>query len=126
MVTIRHPGSLLQELDLDKAQFLALTTRAAQLERLKIEGSTIRPRLTGENIAPVFEKRSTRTRRAFEVAAHHQGAHVPHLGPEGSPIGREEPVPDTARALGPMSDGFDQPENRLHPVEAVLVAARAD
>jgi ornithine carbamoyltransferase len=105
-MTTRHPGSLLKELDLDKAQFLALVTRAAELKRAKAEG-TERLRLTGKNIALIFEKSSTRTRCAFDVAAHDQGAHTTYLGPEGSHIGREESIPDTARVLGRMFDGIE-------------------
>ncbi|MFI9103031.1 ornithine carbamoyltransferase [Streptomyces fildesensis] len=101
-----RPGSLLKELDLDKAGFLALITAAGQLKAAKANGSE-RPRLTGRNIALVFEKSSTRTRCAFEVAAHDQGAHVTYLGPEGSHIGREESIRDTARVLGRMFDGIE-------------------
>ena len=104
--TARHPGSLLKELDLDKARFLALIALAAQLKQAKHDG-TETPRLTGRNIALVFEKSSTRTRCAFEVAAHDQGAHVTYLGPEGSHIGREESIRDTARVLGRMFDGIE-------------------
>ncbi|MBC8092712.1 MAG: ornithine carbamoyltransferase [Pseudonocardia sp.] len=102
----RHPGSLLKELDLDKDGFLALVERAAELKIAKAAG-TERARLTGRNIAVIFEKSSTRTRCAFEVAAHDQGAHVTYLGPEGSHIGREESIPDTARVLGRMFDGIE-------------------
>ncbi|MEY9965242.1 ornithine carbamoyltransferase [Streptacidiphilus sp. MAP12-16] len=102
----RDPSSLLKELDLDKPQFLALVTRAAQLKRAKAEG-TETPRMTGRNIALVFEKSSTRTRCAFEVAAHDQGAHVTYLGPDGSHIGHEESIRDTARVLGRMFDGIE-------------------
>lgn len=105
--SIHHrPGSLLKELDLDKAGFLALITAAGQLKAARANGSE-RPRLTGRNIALVFEKSSTRTRCAFEVAAHDQGAHVTYLGPEGSHIGREESIADTARVLGRMFDGIE-------------------
>ncbi|MEU3465585.1 ornithine carbamoyltransferase [Streptomyces sp. NPDC006733] len=104
--THRRPGSLLKELDLDKAAFLALITAAGQLKAAKANGSE-RPQLTGRNIALVFEKSSTRTRCAFEVAAHDQGAHVTYLGPEGSHIGREESIRDTARVLGRMFDGIE-------------------
>ena len=55
----------------------------------------------------VFQKNSTRTRCAFEVAAFDQGAHVTYLGPEGSHLGREESIPDTARVLGRMYDGIE-------------------
>ena len=102
----RHPGSLLKELDLDTTRFLTLTNLAASLKRARGSGTDL-PRLVGRNIALVFEKSSTRTRCAFEVAAHEQGAHVTYLGPEGSHIGREESIPDTARVLGRMFDGIE-------------------
>ena len=63
--------------------------------------------MTGKNIAIVFEKASTRTRCAFEVTAFDQDAHVTYLGPEGSHIGREESIADTARVLGRMYDGIE-------------------
>lgn len=64
-------------------------------------------RLVGKNIALIFEKDSTRTRCAFEVAAHDQGAHVTYLGPTGSQMGKKESVADTARVLGRMYDGIE-------------------
>ena len=64
-------------------------------------------RLKGKNIALIFEKSSTRTRCAFEVAAYDQGAHVTYLGPEGSQIGHKESMKDTARVLGRMYDGIE-------------------
>jgi len=102
----RHPGSLLKELDLDKAQFLALIAQSGELKRAKAAGVE-RPRLMGKNIASIFEKNSTRTRCAFEVAANDQGAHATYLGPEGSHIGRDESIADTARVLGRMFDGIE-------------------
>ena len=65
------------------------------------------PRLTGKNIALIFEKDSTRTRCAFEVAALDQGAHVTYLGPTGSQMGKKESIADTARVLGRMYDGIE-------------------
>jgi len=106
LTTARHPGSLLKELDLDKAQFLALTVQAAHL-KLARRTAVEHPRLTGRNLALIFEKSSTRTRCAFEVAAHEQGAHVAYPGPEGSHIGHEVSIPDTARVLGRMFDGIE-------------------
>jgi len=76
------------------------------LKEAKYTG-TERPRLTGKNIALIFEKTSTRTRCAFEVAAHDQGAHVTYLGPTGSQIGHKESMKDTARVLGRMYDGIE-------------------
>lgn len=106
MTTHRHPGSLLKELDLDKKQFVDLLHLARDLKRSRAGGRE-HPRLVGRNIALVFEKASTRTRCAFEVAAHDEGAHVTYLGPEGSHIGREESIADTARVLGRMFDGIE-------------------
>lgn len=103
---MRHPGSLLKELDLTKDEFLDLVSQARGLKRAKASG-TEHPLLVGKNIALVFEKSSTRTRCAFEVAAHDQGAHVTYLDPTGSHLGREESVPDTARVLGRMFDAIE-------------------
>ncbi|MFQ1002401.1 ornithine carbamoyltransferase [Modestobacter sp. SSW1-42] len=102
----RHPGSLTKELDLDAKQFLELVDLASDLKQEKAERRQ-QPRLAGREIALVFEKNSTRTRCAFEVAAHDLGAHVTYLGPDGSHIGREESIRDTARVLGRMYDGIE-------------------
>ncbi|MET9226182.1 ornithine carbamoyltransferase [Lentzea sp. NPDC003310] len=103
---MRHPGSLLKELDLTKDEFLDLVSQARGLKRAKASG-TEHPLLVGKNIALVFEKSSTRTRCAFEVAAHDQGAHVTYLDPTGSHMSREESIPDTAKVLGRMFDGIE-------------------
>lgn len=79
---------------------------SADLKEAKYAG-TEQPRLTGKNIALIFEKASTRTRCAFEVAALDQGAHVTYLGPSGSQIGKKESMADTARVLGRMYDGIE-------------------
>jgi ornithine carbamoyltransferase len=79
---------------------------AAELKDAKKEGRE-EPRLAGKNIALIFEKDSTRTRCAFEVAAYDQGAHVTYLGPSGSHIGQKESVKDTARVLGRMYDAIE-------------------
>ncbi|NYI03169.1 ornithine carbamoyltransferase [Allostreptomyces psammosilenae] len=101
---LRH-RSLLRELDLTPKEFVFLIDLAAQLKAAKYAG-TEQPRLRGKNIALIFEKTSTRTRCAFEVAAHDQGAHVTFLDPAGSQIGHKESVKDTARVLGRMFDGI--------------------
>lgn len=101
----RHPGSLLKVLDLGKGQFVDLLTEAAHLKCAKRDGVEV-PTLAGRNVALVFEKASTRTRCAFEVAAYDQGARVTYLGPEGSHLGKEESIADTARVLGRMFDGI--------------------
>ncbi|UXR78847.1 MULTISPECIES: ornithine carbamoyltransferase [unclassified Staphylococcus] len=64
-------------------------------------------KLKGKNIALIFEKDSTRTRCAFEIAAYDQGAHVTYLGPTGSQMGIKESIKDTARVLGSMYDGIE-------------------
>jgi ornithine carbamoyltransferase len=105
MTDQRHPGSLLQDLDLDKPQILNLVTLARRLRIDKMHGNEL-PRLGGREIVLVFEKNSTRTRCAFEVAAYDQGAHVTYLGPQGSHFGREESIADTARVLGRLYNGI--------------------
>ena len=79
---------------------------AADLKRAKKEHREV-PLLSGKAIALIFEKDSTRTRCAFEVAAYDQGAHVTFIGPSGSHIGHKETVKDTARVLGRMYDAIE-------------------
>ena len=79
---------------------------AAELKAAKREGRE-EQRLVGREIALIFEKDSTRTRCAFEVAAYDQGAHVTFIGPSGSHIGHKETVKDTARVLGRMYDAIE-------------------
>src|SRR5664280_172500 len=105
-LTHLHGRSLLKEVDLTKQEFLAIIDLAARLREEKRTG-TERQRLVGANIALIFEKASTRTRSAFEVGAHDQGAHVTYLGPEGTHIGQGESMKDTARVLGRMFDGIE-------------------
>lgn len=101
-LTGRH---LLRELDLNRAELEHLVTLAAMLKGERREGRE-RPRLAGAQIALVFEKDSTRTRAAFEVATHEQGGHVTYFGPSGSHLGQEESIADTARVLGRLYDGI--------------------
>lgn len=98
--------SLLKEADFTKFEFLYMVDLAEELRKEKRNGSE-RQRMIGRNIALIFEKASTRTRSAFEVAAHDQGAHVTYLGPEESHIGHKETMKDTARVLGRMFDGIE-------------------
>jgi ornithine carbamoyltransferase len=98
--------SLLAVADLSRQEFLALIDLAERLRTEKHSG-TERQRLVGRNIALIFEKASTRTRCAFEVGAHDQGAHTTYLGPEGSHIGVGESMKDTARVLGRIFDGIE-------------------
>lgn len=98
--------NFLKLLDFTPAEIKYMLTLAADLKKAKYTG-TEQPRLKGKNIALIFEKDSTRTRCAFEVAAHDQGAHVTYLGPSGSQIGKKESMKDTARVLGRMFDGIE-------------------
>lgn len=98
--------SLLTLEDYARDEILYLLDLAAQLKHQKREGSEKRT-LAGRNIALIFEKTSTRTRCAFEVAAFDQGARVTYLGPTGSQIGHKESMKDTARVLGRLYDGIE-------------------
>jgi len=96
----------LKLLDFSPKEIKYLLDLSMDLKKAKYTG-TEQPRLTGKNIALIFEKASTRTRCAFEVAAFDQGAHVTYLGPSGSQIGQKESMADTARVLGRMYDGIE-------------------
>ena len=91
---------------------------SADLKAAKYAGTEI-PRLTGKEIALIFEKDSTRTRVGFEVAAHDQGAHVTYLGPSGSHLGKKETVKDTARVLGRVYDAIEY-RGFGHPIVETL------
>jgi ornithine carbamoyltransferase len=93
-------------LDFSPAEIRFLLDLARDLKRAKYGGYE-QQHLRGKNIAIIFEKTSTRTRVAFEVAAYDQGAHVTYLGPEGSQIGHKESMKDTARVLGRIFDGIE-------------------
>lgn len=96
----------LKELDFTAEEFRGLVTLAAELKAAKKAGVEVQ-RLRGRNIALIFEKTSTRTRCAFEVAAADQGASTTYLDPSGSQMGHKESVKDTARVLGRMFDGIE-------------------
>jgi ornithine carbamoyltransferase len=98
--------SLLKETDLNADEFLYLVDLARQVRAEKSRGETGQ-RLAGRNIALIFEETSTRTRSAFEVAAHDEGGHVTYLGPGESQLGHKESVKDTARVLGRMFDAIE-------------------
>ncbi|MFE6778703.1 ornithine carbamoyltransferase [Streptomyces sp. NPDC057702] len=95
----------LKELDFTADEFLRLVELAAELKAAKRAGAEVR-RLSGKNVALIFEKTSTRTRCAFEVAAADQGASTTYLDPAGSQLGHKESVKDTARVLGRMFDAI--------------------
>jgi ornithine carbamoyltransferase len=92
--------------DFSPEEITYLIDLSAELKAAKNEGRE-EHKLVGRNIALIFEKDSTRTRCAFEVAAYDQGAHVTYLGPSGSHIGSKETVKDTARVLGRMYDAIE-------------------
>ncbi|MGJ6980573.1 ornithine carbamoyltransferase [Aestuariimicrobium soli] len=112
-LTGRH---FLKELDFTPDEWRALVELSRDLKAAKKERREQR-RLEGLNFAMIFEKTSTRTRCAFEVAAHDQGAHVTYLDPAGSQIGHKESVADTARVLGRMFDGIEYRGNGQGTVE---------
>jgi ornithine carbamoyltransferase len=98
--------NFLKELDFTPQELKFLLDLSLDLKKAKYAG-TEQQHLKGKNIALIFEKASTRTRCAFEVAALDQGARVTYLGPEGSHIGKKETMKDTARVLGRMYDGIE-------------------
>jgi ornithine carbamoyltransferase len=98
--------NFLKELDFTPEELKFLLKLSADLKAAKYGGYE-QQKLKGKNIALIFEKTSTRTRCAFEVAAYDQGAHVTYLGPSGSQIGVKESMKDTARVLGRMFDGIE-------------------
>jgi len=98
--------NFLKLLDFSPTEIGCLLELSADLKKAKYAG-TEQPRLTGKNIALIFEKASTRTRCAFETAAYDQGASVTYLGPTGSQMGKKESMKDTARVLGRMYDGIE-------------------
>ena len=101
-----HGRSFLKLLDFSPEELRFLLRLGANLKEAKATG-TERRLLNGKNIALIFEKDSTRTRSAFEVAAFDQGAHVTYLGPSGSHIGTKETMKDTARVLGRYYDAIE-------------------
>ncbi|WP_042357582.1 ornithine carbamoyltransferase [Bacillus rubiinfantis] len=110
--------SFLTLLDFTPKEMEFLLNLSEDLKRAKYAG-TEQKRLSGKNIALIFEKDSTRTRCAFEVAAHDQGAHVTYLGPTGSQMGKKESAKDTARVLGGMYDGIEYRGFSQRTVEAL-------
>ncbi|MFF4159017.1 ornithine carbamoyltransferase [Streptomyces sp. NPDC001678] len=122
MATDLKGRHLLKETDLTAEEFHSLIELAAELKAAKRTGAEER-RLQGRNIALVFEKTSTRTRCAFEVAAADQGAHTTYLDPAGSQIGHKESVRDTARVLGRMFDAIQYRGHGQGIVEELSVHA---
>ncbi len=115
--------SFLKELDFTSDEWRFLLSLSAQLKAAKYSGTEV-PTLRGRNIALIFEKTSTRTRCAFEVAAYDQGAHVTYLDPSGSQMGHKESVEDTARVLGRFYDGIEYRGFAQENVETLARHAR--
>ncbi|PJM93304.1 ornithine carbamoyltransferase [Streptomyces sp. CB01373] len=118
-LTGRH---FLKELDFTEEEFRGLVGLAAELKAAKRAG-TETPYLRGRNIALIFEKTSTRTRCAFEVAAADQGASTTYLDPSGSQMGHKESVRDTARVLGRMFDAIEYRGDSQDTVEELAAHA---
>ena len=110
--------SFLKEIDFQPRELRFLLQLSAALKQAKYAGTEMK-RLEGKEIALIFEKSSTRTRSAFEVAAFDQGAHVTYLDPTGSQLGHKESVADTARVLGRMYDPIEFRGNKQTDVEAL-------
>jgi len=111
----------LKMLDFTPREIRYMLDLARDLKRAKYNG-TEQQRLKGKNVALIFEKTSTRTRCAFEVACYDQGAHVTYLGPSGSQIGHKESMKDTARVLGRMFDAIEYRGYSQDMVENELAA----
>lgn len=114
---LRH-RSFLKELDFTSGEMKFLLKLSADLKAAKYAGYE-QPRLIGKNIALIFEKTSTRTRTAFEVAAKDQGAHVTYLEPSGTQIGHKESMKDTARVLGRTFDAIEYRGSAQQNVETL-------
>lgn len=108
--------NFLKLLDFTPQEILYLLNLASKLKKAKASGLE-EQMLNGKNVALIFEKTSTRTRCAFEVAAYDQGAQITYLGPSGSQIGHKESIKDTARVLGRMYDGIEYRGFGQHIVE---------
>ena len=98
--------NFLKLLDFTPEEILFLLDLAADLKAKKKQGIPV-DTLRGKNVALIFEKTSTRTRCAFEVAAYDLGMGVTYLDPSGSQIGKKESIADTARVLGRMFEGIE-------------------
>ncbi|GHE57365.1 ornithine carbamoyltransferase [Streptomyces sp. AC04842] len=125
MATVPTPLAgrhFLKEVDFTAEEFRGLLELAAELKAAKRAG-TETPYLRGKNIALIFEKTSTRTRCAFEVAAADQGASTTYLDPSGSQMGHKESVKDTARVLGRMYDGIEYRGDSQAKVEELAAYA---
>ena len=110
--------SFVKEIDFEPAELRYLLQLSQALKAAKYAGTEM-PRLSGKEIALIFEKTSTRTRSSFEVATFDQGAHATYLDPSGSQMGHKESIADTARVLGRMYDAIEYRGNRQVDVETL-------
>jgi ornithine carbamoyltransferase len=113
-----HGRHFLKEIDFTPAEWHTLLDLTAELKAARKAGTEV-PRLSGANIALIFEKTSTRTRSAFEVAAHHQGAHVTQMDGNSSQLGHKESPADTARVLSRLFDGIQYRGAKQTTVETI-------
>jgi len=113
-----HGRHFLKELDFTPGEWQQLLSLTGELKTARKAGTEV-PRLTGANIALIFEKTSTRTRSAFEVAAHHQGAHVTQMDGNSSQLGHKESPADTARVLSRLFDGIEYRGAKQSTVETI-------
>jgi ornithine carbamoyltransferase len=114
--------SFVKEIDFEPAELLHLFHLSADLKEAKRSGTETR-RLTGKNIALLFEKTSTRTRAAFEVASFDQGAHVTLFDPSGSQMGHKESIADTGRVIGRMYDAIQYRGDHQADIEELAAHA---
>jgi ornithine carbamoyltransferase len=114
--------SFLKEIDFTPRELRHLLELSEAVKTAKYAGTEVQ-RLRGKEIALIFEKTSTRTRSAFEVAAFDQGAHVTYLDPSGSQMGHKESVADTARVLGRMFDAIEFRGNHQSDIEELAAHA---
>ena len=114
--------SFLKEIDFEPRELRYLLQLSESLKHAKYAGNEV-PRLVGKEIALIFEKTSTRTRSAFEVATYDQGAHVTYLDPSGSQLGHKESIADTAAVLGRMYDAIEFRGNAQAEVEELAAHA---
>jgi len=114
--------NFVKELDFTPTEMKFLLDLSTALKTAKYAG-TEQPQLSGKNIALMFEKTSTRTRAAFEVAAFDQGAHVTYFDPSGSQMGHKESIADTGRVLGRMYDAIQYRGKRQEDMETLAAYA---
>jgi ornithine carbamoyltransferase len=114
--------SFLKEIDFEPRELQHLLRLSEALKLAKYAGTEVK-HLDGREIALIFEKTSTRTRSAFEVAAYDQGAHVTYLDPSGSQLGHKESIADTAAVLGRMYDAIEFRGSQQADVEALAAHA---